>query len=298
MTLPADDDRLNADVARSRATTERERARRAGSIAQRHETLADRGPDYRRALHSETAALHRRLEQRHLTAASLHARHALLLERWAGSGQRGSARPGFISSVAGSLGAASAALSLLAASGVEALVIASDGTARAAQDLEFVLCEGPSRDASQNGVVVAAGGDGLTDRWPRYGPALVALGMRAVASAPLVLDGRCLGALTVLDPRATVAEALGPPLGALTDTLIHTVLLTGEPITDGLPDSPLLDGAAELRAVVHQAAGMVSVQNDCSITDALDLIRARAFAEDRPIDEVSANIVNRKLHLG
>jgi AmiR/NasT family two-component response regulator len=75
------------------------------------------------------------------------------------------------------------------------------------------------------------------------------------------------------------------------------VLLTGSESGAGLPDSPLLDGAADLRAVVHQAAGMVSVQSDCTITDALDLIRARAFADDQPIDEVSTRIVQRALRL-
>lgn len=297
MTLPADHDRLSADVARARAFTERERARRAGAVARRHEILAERGPEPRRFQHAEIGAIHRRLQQRHLTAAALHVRHALLLERWARTDQRDPAPPAFINSVAGSLGARSAALSLLGRGGDEALVIASDGTARAAQDLEFALREGPSRDASRGtGTLVVASGDGLSERWPHYGPGLVRLGVRAVASAPLVLAGLCLGALTVLYPRAGAADTLGPPLRDLTDTLAHTVLLTGADSGAGLPDSPLLD-AADLRAVVHQAAGMVSVQSDCTIADALDLIRARAFADDQPIDEVSTRIVQRELRL-
>jgi hypothetical protein len=298
VTLPAEHDRLTADVARARAFTERERARQAGAVARRHEVLAARGPEHRRSQHVEIGATHRRLQQRHLTAAALHVRHALLLERWARTDQRDPAPPAFIDSVAGSLGARSAALVLLGRGGGEALVVASDSTARAAQDLEFALREGPSRDASRGpGTLVVASGDGLSERWPRYGPGLVGLGMHAVASAPLVLAGLCLGTLTVLYPRAGSADTLGPPLSDLTDTLAHTVLLTGADSGAGLPDSPLLDGAADLRAVVHQAAGMVSVQSDCTITDALDLIRARAFADDQPIDEVAIRIVQRELRL-
>jgi hypothetical protein len=51
------------------------------------------------------------------------------------------------------------------------------------------------------------------------------------------------------------------------------------------------------RAVVHQAAGMVSVQAAVSIPDAVVMLRAYAFAEDRPISEVATAIVSGQLRL-
>ena len=51
------------------------------------------------------------------------------------------------------------------------------------------------------------------------------------------------------------------------------------------------------RAVVHQAGGMVSVQAAVSVPDAVVMLRAYAFAEDRPITDVATEIVNGSLRL-
>ena len=52
-----------------------------------------------------------------------------------------------------------------------------------------------------------------------------------------------------------------------------------------------LDQVPTHRAVVHQATGMVSVQRGVVVDDALALLRAYAFAEDRPVGDVAADVV-------
>jgi AmiR/NasT family two-component response regulator len=52
---------------------------------------------------------------------------------------------------------------------------------------------------------------------------------------------------------------------------------------------------SENRAVVHQASGMVSVQAEMSVGDAMALLRASAFAADRPINEVASDVVAGRL---
>jgi hypothetical protein len=51
----------------------------------------------------------------------------------------------------------------------------------------------------------------------------------------------------------------------------------------------------DYRAVVHQATGMISAQIDCGIGEALVRLRGHAFATDRPIDQVSADVVTGEL---
>ena len=48
-----------------------------------------------------------------------------------------------------------------------------------------------------------------------------------------------------------------------------------------------LEHVPAYRAVVHQATGMVSVQAAVAVEDAVLLMRAYAFAENRPISAVS-----------
>ncbi len=49
------------------------------------------------------------------------------------------------------------------------------------------------------------------------------------------------------------------------------------------------------RAVVHQATGMIAVQIDSDVEEALVRLRAHAFATDRPIREVARDVVTGKL---
>jgi hypothetical protein len=53
---------------------------------------------------------------------------------------------------------------------------------------------------------------------------------------------------------------------------------------------------ADIHPVVHQAAGMVSVQLGVSVGDALARLRAYAFGVDRSITEVARDVVNRALY--
>ena len=52
-----------------------------------------------------------------------------------------------------------------------------------------------------------------------------------------------------------------------------------------------------LSAEIYQAAGMVTVQLDVDITEALARMRAYAYAEERPLSEVARDIVARRLRL-
>ena len=52
---------------------------------------------------------------------------------------------------------------------------------------------------------------------------------------------------------------------------------------------------ATYRAEVHQASGMISVQLNVSLAEALVRLRAHAYAQERPIAEVAADVVARRL---
>jgi len=87
--------------------------------------------------------------------------------------------------VAAAIGMPSAAVILFGKGRLEAVVAASDTTARAAHDLEFVLGEGPAYLAVTRGQTVQVAGTVLCDRWPMYGSAVARLGVRAVIAVPL-----------------------------------------------------------------------------------------------------------------
>ncbi|KPI12002.1 GAF domain protein [Actinobacteria bacterium OK074] len=269
-------------VARRRAASARERADRAEATARRHELLAAQPG---REFHAQIARTHRRTAECHRASARLQDSFALRASAW--TGERDT-RPRFMTVVAEACGTGSAAVSLLDTEQNQLAFAVSDQRSRAAQDLEYVLGEGPGQDAASQRRPVRVSGAGIEARWPGYGPSLISLGIASVAAVPLRTRDSCIGSLTVFDPRPAVARPAR--LAEVAAALTRIVLL--DPDAD-----PDLYGGTDIRATVHQATGMLSVMLGCSVADALALIKARAFAEEVSPDTVARRIVHgdRKL---
>lgn len=281
-----------ADAAWQRAIRANQRAARETASAERHERLyAESG----RELHAAMARRHRAVADRHLTTARLQESYARRVTEWAAGRDRsrpaqarGESRPLFMASVAEACGTRSAALTLVAADLSQLAVAASDRPSRGAQDLEYVLTEGPARDAVRERRAVYASGAALERRWPGYGSGLAALGLRSVAALPLKVSSDCIGALTVFDSSSALARS--GKFRGVAAALAEGVLIG--------PDSdPGLYGGADLRAVVHQAAGVLSEQSGSPVADALALIKARAYTLGVPLDTVARRVISGELKL-
>ena len=173
----------------------------------------------------------------------------------------------------------------------------------ALEDLQFTVGQGPGLEA------IAAGAPVLVDdlaqhaaRWPGFVPGALALPVRAVFAFPLRIGAISIGVLTAhraaagpLPPgRLADALALADAVGLL---LLHRVP-TGSGAEDAAPELGPRPGWAQPaihRAEVHQATGMISIQLNVSLAEALVRLRAHAFALDRPIAEVAADVVTRRL---
>ncbi|WP_405586654.1 GAF and ANTAR domain-containing protein [Streptomyces sp. NBC_01092] len=278
-----EDDLGLAAVARRRAALARERADRAEAAAERHELLAAKPG---REIHAHIARTHRRTAACHRDSARLQESFAHRATAWDG-GQ--GTRPRFMTVVAEACGTGSAAITLLDSGRNQLAVAVSDDRSRAAQDLEYVLGEGPGQDAAAQRRPVHVAGREIVERWPGYGPSLTSLGVATVAAVPLQAEDDCIGALTVFDARPATAKPAR--LTEVAEALTRIVLL-------GPDADPDLYGGTDLRATVHQAAGILSAGIGCSVADALALIKARAFTEDAPIETVARKIVHGDLRLG
>jgi len=295
--VPSPDDAA-AVVARlrERVAEEQRRAARAAEIAARYEEQSAVGPDYLRSLNTRMAVLHWQMQARHRMSAALQEVHAIRMEAWA-DGRGPAFRPVFMSAVAAAMGVGSAAATLRGRRLAAVVTAASDALARAAHDLEVALGEGPAVTAMTAGVPVSAVGDSLPDRWPLYGPAIGELGVRAVVAVPLRHASGCIGTLCAYSPEPVLLDSVIASAGRVADAVTHTMLLPPDPTADGdVSDVPLL-AEIDYQAVVHQAAGMAAVQFGCGIDDAERLIRARAFADGRPVEEVALSVLRRETRL-
>ena len=59
-----------------------------------------------------------------------------------------------------------------------------------------------------------------------------------------------------------------------------------------------LEAGADFHFTVHNAAGIISVQEDISVAEALIRLRAFAFTSDRALTDVARDAIARRLRLG
>jgi GAF domain-containing protein len=180
---------------------------------------------------------------------------------------------------------------LMGDQGVEGITGASDALAAAIQDEEFTLGEGPVSDVRrERQPIMVSDLRNMTSDWPHFVPAVERLGIRAMYAIPLRIGAVDLGVLILggARPRVMTKDELADLL-LLGDLISRLVLdlqagVTSESLAWALE-------ATDTRAVVHQATGMIAAQLDVGVAEALARLRANAFATDRPIDQVAAEVV-------
>ena len=280
------------------AAEERRRAAAAAALAARYEQQAAQpSPFLAAGGWPERAAIQRRAEACHRGAARLHERHAARLQAQLDTAGDTAPGPGFASATLAALGLPSTAIVLLGEQRAIAVVAASDATARAAHDLEILMGEGPVHALTGKSTPVLVAGPALCDRWPGYGPAVTELGVQAVLAVPLPPTGS-LGALCAYTMQPAITDDAVAAAGRIAAALARALATVAPNQRYSKGDSALLRfGLTDDLAVVHQAAGMVSAHCHCSIGDALALLRARAFADGQPVEQVALAVVHDGLQL-
>ncbi|MGE5826746.1 MAG: GAF and ANTAR domain-containing protein [Micromonosporaceae bacterium] len=176
-------------------------------------------------------------------------------------------------------------------------IYASDSVASNLEELTLTLGEGPGIDAVTGSPVLVA--DLTTSeclsRWPVFAPAAAQAGGRAVFALPLQLGAIRLGAMDLYrtQPGDLDREQLADAL-VLADTA-GALLLDATQGDGSRPDGNWPEQAGPQHPQVHQATGMIIVQLGVTASVALIRLRAYAFAHDRRLRDVAADVVARRL---
>lgn len=178
-------------------------------------------------------------------------------------------------------------------------VCCSDRVARKLDELQFELGEGPRWDAlsSRLPVMVPDTADSWHARWPVFGNAVHATEVRAMFVFPLILGAIDIGVVELYRTRPGVlngaSQALASDLTEVTSWTLLRRILAHEPDHDGSFGGT--EGSSLSRREIHQATGMVLAQANVSPTDALLLLRGYSFSESRPLKDVAADVIERRL---
>lgn len=202
------------------------------------------------------------------------------------------------SAAASGLNVTGVGMAMMTDRGHEGVVGATDGAARTMEDLQFTLGEGPCLDASGQGRPVLQPDLAQTAPvlWPGFGPAVLDAGIAAIFAFPLQVGGIRLGVLDLYrDTPGTLDEAEVRVALTYADAAAVLLLHLQSQMEPGEGLHPQLADGMSSRPEVHQATGMISVQAAVGLTEALLLLRAHAFAHDRPVIDVARDVVRRTL---
>lgn len=190
-----------------------------------------------------------------------------------------------------------AAISVRLGSDVAVPIGASCDETAAAEQIEYTMGHGPCISAAVIGrrvLVPDLGGADALLAWPGYVAEIVRRSpFRAVFSFPLALEGMAMGSLN-LYLRTTV--------GSVAETLVERAeniclrmtraLRTADLFSEPEHRHAWMDGErARRRRTVWLAQGMTMQAGPASAREALTLLRARAYADDRLLDDLAADVV-------
>lgn len=191
-----------------------------------------------------------------------------------------------------------ASVSISGGRGIRVTWCASDRVAARLAELQYTVGDGPCQTALDQGTPVFAAdlaGRRDTCRWPIFAHEAVGLGAAAVFSLPLGVGGTAIGTLDLYCDRP----------GDLSEPDLRTALWVRDAMTDALTGlrptgeegetASWVHGSQADHTEVHQAVGMVMVQLDVDPEQALDRMRARAFAEGRTVTQVARKVLARKI---
>jgi hypothetical protein len=192
-----------------------------------------------------------------------------------------------------------ASIALMGNGRTPAVTYASSTQAERLEELQFRLGIGPTFDAYRRGVSIVESDlvGRPAARWLGFiGPA-VDNGIEAVFAFPLQVGAARLGTLTLYQSEPgpldddTYADAL-----VMADVVTRALLIMEAGMFNGALADELRDDGA-YRAEIHQASGMLSVQLNIDVGEALARLRARAIADDTTVAHLAAAVIARRVRV-
>ncbi|WP_334029365.1 GAF and ANTAR domain-containing protein [Nocardia terpenica] len=167
----------------------------------------------------------------------------------------------------------------------------SDGWARRLEEAQFDLGEGPTVDVLTTGEPISPVRVGAVSRWTIFGRYAEHAGAGMVASFPLKLGASVLGSLNLYGRRTISLSRL---------VCDDAAILAGF-IASAVAEHAGAWGTAAVTMVAHHevqaACGVIAARQHLTITDALAVLRAHAFASDQSLRQVASDLVAGRIYL-
>jgi GAF domain-containing protein len=164
------------------------------------------------------------------------------------------------------------------------------------EELQIEHGEGPCVDAFEEKVLVHAADLTAEARWPKFSPAAVERGLRAVLASPIPYNQMAIGVVAVFSTEVHPWTPEGElALVAFTDLAALTIANTMQSEQRG-ELAIQLQRALDARVLIEQAKGALVARDGVSPKEAFEHLRRKARAERRRVVEVAAEVMSSVGH--
>ncbi|MEV6756616.1 ANTAR domain-containing protein [Streptomyces sp. NPDC051214] len=178
------------------------------------------------------------------------------------------------------------------------LVWFSDQTSARLEDLQFLLGQGPALHGEDpaGALQIPDISQLLVQQWPQFAAEAEALGVVALFVWPVSIGAAQVGTLTGY--RRTIGSLTSQQFteGWLVADHLAEEVLARWPGASGPSNGAGTVGAVELhRAELHQATGVLSHRQGVPLPEALDRLRARAYASGQSLAQTARDVIAQEL---
>jgi GAF domain-containing protein len=160
------------------------------------------------------------------------------------------------------------------------------------EELQIEHGEGPCIDAYEEKELVHAADLAAEARWPRFSPAALDRGLRAVLASPIPYNQTAIGVVVVFSSKVHPWSPEGElALVAFTDLAALTIANTMQSEQRG-ELATQLQRALDARVLIEQAKGALAARDGVTAKDAFEQMRRRARAERRRVAEIAAEVMS------
>jgi GAF domain-containing protein len=159
------------------------------------------------------------------------------------------------------------------------------------EELQIEHGEGPCIDAFEEKELVHAADLATEARWPKFSPAALERGLRAVLASPIPYNQMAIGVVVVFSTKVHPWSPEGElALVAFTDLAALTIANTMQSEQRGRL-AEQLQRALDARVVIEQAKGALVARQGVTAKEAFEQMRRRARAERRRVAEIAEEVM-------
>ena len=187
---------------------------------------------------------------------------------------------------------------LVSAKGGIEVATANTDAGRAVEQLEADLGEGPCSECMDTGEqILAPDLAALADRYPRFVPRALEVGIRSIHAFPMNVRGEQLGSMDVVATETVDLDANQLATAQVLADVAVTYLANTRALNEKTALAEQLQHALDSRVIIEQAKGVLAERHQLTVSDAFDRLRQYARGNQRKLHEVAAQVVKGELEV-